>query len=294
MDFDDAARIVEEQVPHTSVDRGRALYEHIRENRPGNLLELGTARGGSAVFIGAALEANGTGHLTSVDSTRWQWLNPTPREVLEKAGLGDWVTLDKRFSTYTWFLKDEIEKRLDAAGSVQPEYDFIFLDGSKNWSTDGLAVVLAERLLRPGGWLLLDDLGWSYEKHCEAPRHYEIEIAKLSEEERIQPHLRAVFELLIRTNPAFDHFLVQDNWWGWARKSPHMSWRTKRGRPLWEKRGPVRVPVCTRSASEPGGTYPRQPSAGSVGSSARQHARRSIDKDLKWRGSKGEVGPQPP
>ena len=224
MDFNEAARIVEGiPVPHTSASRGRVLYEHIRENRPQNLLELGTARGGSAVFVASALEANGTGHLTSVDSTRWQWLNPTPQEVLGKSGLSDWVTLDKRFSTYTWFLKTEIEKRLGAAGSVQPEYDFIFLDGSKNWSTDGLAVVLAEKLLRPGGWLLLDDLGWNYEKYCEAPRHYEIEIAKLSDEERTQPHLRAVFDLLIRTNPAFDQIVVQDNWWGWAHKSPHTS-----------------------------------------------------------------------
>ena len=230
MDFDEAARIVEGvPVPHISASQGRALYAHIRENRPENLLELGTARGGSAVFMAAALEANGAGHLTSVDSTRWQWLDPAPREVLEKAGLSSRVTLDKRFSTYTWFLKTEIEKRLDTAGSVQPEDDFIFLDGSKNWSADGLAVVLSERLLRPGGWLLLDDLGWNYEKHCEAPRHYEIEIAKLSDEERIQPHLRAVFDLLIRTNPAFDQFVVQDHWWGWARKSPHVSRRTGGG-----------------------------------------------------------------
>ena len=224
MDFYEAARIVEGiPLPHTSAGRGRVLYRHIRKNRPDNLLELGTARGGSAVFIAAALEANGAGHLTSVDSTRWRWMDPTPQEVLEKAGLSDWVTLDKRFSTYTWFLKTEIEKHLDPAGSIQPEYDFIFLDGSKNWSTDGLAAVLAEKLLRPGGWLLLDDLSWSYEKNCETPRHYEIEITKLSDEERIQPHLRAIFDLLIRTNPAFDQFLVQDHWWGWARKSPDMS-----------------------------------------------------------------------
>jgi hypothetical protein len=103
------------------------------------------------------------------------------------------------------------------------------LDGSKNWSTDGLAAVLAERLLRPGGWLLLDDLGWNYEKHCEAPMHDEIEIARLSDEERIQPHLHAVFDLLIRTNPAFDQFIVQDNWWGWARKAPHVSRRARGG-----------------------------------------------------------------
>lgn len=229
MDIDDAVRIVEEiPAPRTSARRGRVLYDHIRSNRPENLLEMGTARGGSAVFIAAALEANGAGHLTSVDSTRWQWLDPTPREVLDKAGLSHRVTLDRRFSTYTWFLKTEVEKRL-TAGSVEPAYDFIFLDGAKNWSSDGLAVVLAERLLRPGGWLLLDDLGWNYEKHCDAPNHYEIEIAKLSDEERIQPHLRAVFDLLIRTNPAFDQFLVQDGWWAWARKAPKRSRRTRGG-----------------------------------------------------------------
>jgi len=230
MDFDEAARIVDGvPVPHISAGQGRVLYQHIREKRPEDVLELGTARGGSAVFIAAALEANGAGHLTSVDSTRWQWLDPTPGEVLEKAGLSRRVTLDKRFSTYTWFLKAEIEDRLDAAGSVRPEYDFIFLDGSKNWSADGLVAVLAEKLLRPGGWLLLDDLGWNYEKHCQEPRHYEIEIAKLSDEERTQPHLRAVFDLLIRTNPAFDQFVIQDHWWGWARKSPRMSRRTRGG-----------------------------------------------------------------
>ena len=67
MDFDEAARIVDDvPAPHISAGQGRVLYQHIRENRPGNLLELGTARGGSAVFIAAALEANGAGHLTSV------------------------------------------------------------------------------------------------------------------------------------------------------------------------------------------------------------------------------------
>jgi predicted O-methyltransferase YrrM len=274
MDFDEAARIVEGiPVPHTSASRGRVLYEHIRENRPQNLLELGTARGGSAVFIASALEANGTGHLTSVDSTRWRWLDPTPQEVLGKAGLSDLVTLDKRFSTYTWFLKTEIEKRLGDAGSVQPEYDFIFLDGSKNWSTDGLAVVLAEKLLRPGGWLLLDDLDWNYEKYCEAPRHYEVDIAKLSDEERTQPHLHAVFDLLIRTNPAFDQFVVQDNWWGWAHKSPHTSQSARGGvlsarkvvrgtrarmrqisRPVWQHLPPAaqqRIRGLRRTAARP-------------------------------------------
>jgi predicted O-methyltransferase YrrM len=223
MRFEDAARLVEAvPAPHIPASRGRVLYDHIRRHRPENLLELGTARGGSALFMAAALEANGCGHLTSVDSSRWNWRNPTPREVIGRSGLAPWISLDKRFSTYTWFLKTELESHRDGSGAVAPEYDFVFLDGAKYWSTDGLAVVLIEKLLRPGGWLLLDDLGWTYEKHTSQGRHYEIEVAKLSEQERAQPHLRAVFDLLIRPNPAFDTFLVQDGWWGWARKSPNV------------------------------------------------------------------------
>lgn len=99
----------------------------------------------------------------------------------------------------------EIERQLTEAGTVRPCYDLVFLDGCKNWSTDGLAVVLAEKLLRPGGWLLLDDLGWSYGKNPLGPTHYGIEIAALSDEKRQQPQLRAIFDLLIRNNPCLRH-----------------------------------------------------------------------------------------
>lgn len=220
MQFTQAAEIVKAlPTPRTHPIRGRVLYQHIRRTRPERLLELGTARGGSAVYIAAALEANRAGHLTSVDRRTGRLTEPSAEEVLDAAGLAGRVTLDQRFSTYTWFLKSEVERRLRPNGTVRPKYDFIFIDGAKNWSTDGLAVVLAEKLLRPDGWLLLDDLGWSYGNNRTSARHYGIEIAKLSDEERDQPHLRAIFDLLLRTNPAFDRFEIQDDWWGWAHKA---------------------------------------------------------------------------
>ena len=51
---------------------------------------------------------------------------------------------------------------LVSEGNGAPRFDLVYLDGAKNWTIDGLAVVLAERLLRPGGWLLMDDLHWTY------------------------------------------------------------------------------------------------------------------------------------
>jgi predicted O-methyltransferase YrrM len=229
-------------LPHTHTRRGRTLYNHVIRNRPGAVLELGTGRGGSAIFIAAALQANGTGHLTSVDSPRWQSHDPSADEVLEKAGLREWVTLDASYSTYTWFLKAEIEKHRGPSGTVQPVYDLIFLDGAKNWTTDGLAVVLAERLLRPGGWLLLDDLGWTHGKGGRRSHHYDVRLDKLSEEELAEPHLRAIFDLLIVTNPSFDRFRIQDDWWGWAHKSALES-RHHRGGVLSGRPRPRRPPA---------------------------------------------------
>ncbi len=182
--------------------------------------------------MASALDENGTGHLTSVDSTRWNWANPAPQEVLDNAGLSKYVTLDRNFSTYAWFLKQELESCMDDSGSVQPKYDFIFLDGAKNWSTDGITVIVAERLLRPDGWLLLDDLGWNYKDHApDQKRHYEIDVEKLSESEFAEPHLRAIFDLLIRPNPAYDEFVVQENWWGWAHKAPACADRVRQATP---------------------------------------------------------------
>ena len=247
MKFVDAAEIVMAiPKPRTHPIRGRVLYQHIRRTRPERLLELGTARGGSAVFIAAALEANRAGHLISVDRRTGRLTDPSAEEVLDKAGLADWVTLDQRFSTYTWFLKSEVEQRLGPNGTVRPKYDFIFLDGAKNWSTDGLAVVLAEKLLRPDGWLLLDDLGWKYGDHTKAGVHYGIDIAKLSDEERDQPHLRAIFDLLLRTNPAFDQFEIQDDWWGWAHKATDA---TRRRGVLSGRRDAERVAAKPKQAS---------------------------------------------
>jgi hypothetical protein len=96
----------------------------------------------------------------------------------------------------------------------------VYLDGAKNWTVDGLAVVLVEKLLRPGGWLLMDDLDWTYADDPGRTATDGIVHRELSEPERTEPHLRAVWELLVAQHPAFTELRVQDEWWGWARKAP--------------------------------------------------------------------------
>lgn len=56
--------------PHIPARRGRFLYGHISDTKPKTVLEPGGGRGGSAIFITAALQENGSGQLVSVDSRR--------------------------------------------------------------------------------------------------------------------------------------------------------------------------------------------------------------------------------
>jgi predicted O-methyltransferase YrrM len=199
---------------------GRRVYDHIITTKPDAVLELGTAHGVSAAYFAAAMEANGHGHLTTVDHAG-AGFDPAPREVLERAGLAHRVTIVHEHSSYNWFLKQLVEDCSDASGNCAPRYDFCYLDGSKNFNIDGLAVVLIEKLLRPGGWLLMDDLDWTYEHNpWIVPSGDGNPLGPLSESERTEPHLRAVFELIVKQHPSFTRFIREDEWYGWAQKQP--------------------------------------------------------------------------
>lgn len=219
MRFDDVAERVA-GIPFMTPELGRRVYEHIRANAPEEALELGTAHGVSASYIAAALEANGKGQLTTVDHGGANY-DPSPEQVLERAGLAHRVTIVRRHSSYNWFLKEQVARSSDEAGNCTPRYDFCYLDGSKNFNIDGLAVILIEKLLRPGAWLLMDDLEWTYEHNpWLVPAGDGSPLGPLSESERTEPHLRAVFELIVKQHPSFTRFVREDEWYGWAQKLP--------------------------------------------------------------------------
>jgi len=194
--------------------QGAEIYRHIREATPDRVLELGTANGTSAAYIAAALDENGAGHLVTVDRTGTGY---TPADLLQDIGLEERVTFVVRDdSSYDWFLKDLIEQQSDAAGNCEPIFDFCYLDGAHNWTIDGLAVFLVEKLLKPGAWLLLDDLEWSY---AASPSGAAPPFPHSQSEVR-EPHMRAVFDLIVRQHPSFTQFRRQDGNWGWAAKRP--------------------------------------------------------------------------
>src|SRR3954447_1089609 len=202
-----------------SPGQGRLVYDHVRATQPGTVLELGTAHGVGAAYLAGALADNGHGALTTVDFAGAAY-DPAPEAVLARAGVAARVKVVREFSSYTWWLKEQVQARSDRAGNVAPRFDFVYLDGAKNWTIDGLAVVLVEKLLRPCGWLLMDDLDWTYAQDPGREATDGIVHRELSGPERTEPHLRAVFDLIVAQHPAFTELKVQDEWWGWARKAP--------------------------------------------------------------------------
>ena len=209
-------------VPFMTAQFGRLIYDHVRRTRPKRVLELGTAHGVSACYIAAALEANGEGTIVTVDHGAAHY-DPTPEAILNRVGLAHLVAIVREHSSYNWFLKNQVERQSDANGNCEPIYDFVFLDGSHNFDIDGLAVILIEKLLRPGGWLLLDDLDWTYERNPWvapelAPDGNARPFGPLSEEQRRAPQVGAVFELIVKQHPSFGHLIREDEWYGWAQK----------------------------------------------------------------------------
>jgi len=209
------------RVPYIAPDQGRVLYKHIRETHPEHCLELGFAHGVSSCYIAAALAENGSGRLTTVDLEETaNHFHPSIDELLEKTGLARWVDVRREHTSYTWFLKKMIEQR--TTGSVcQPLYDFCFIDGCKNWTVDGLAFFLVDKLLREGGYILFDDLKWTYE---QAQEKYGLKMTDgivlrdLGDDERSQPHIDLIFRLLVMQHPSYSWFRLEDDNWAWARK----------------------------------------------------------------------------
>jgi predicted O-methyltransferase YrrM len=217
MKFGEVQRLVGE-VPFISPQHARDLYAMVLRDKPREILELGIAHGTATCVMAAALDEIGAGQITAVDLAGARF-SPSAEEQLAQCGLSWWAEVVRMQTGYTWFLHDEI-RRQTANGACQPKYDLCIIDGPKNWTIDGCAFFLADKLLRPGGWIIFDDYDWTYAA-ADASREATDGITHrtLSEEERATPQIREVFELLLMQHGDYGEFVIEDHKdWAMARK----------------------------------------------------------------------------
>ncbi len=204
-------------IPYMESERAEHLYSFIIENKLSDCLELGFAHGVGSCYIAAALDEVGSGHLTTVDLlSGLEWQQPSIEELLSKTGLTRYVTILREHTSYTWFLKKKIEES-SKGGHCEPIYDFCFIDGPKNWTIDGCAFFLVDKLLKEHGWLLFDDFSWKYSDFGRKAMG-SINIEAMGDDERDTPQIELVFRLLVMQHPNYASFLIQDDWWAWAQK----------------------------------------------------------------------------
>lgn len=213
--------------PMMSPEQGRRIWDHFRKTQPELALDLGTYMGASAAYMAGAMRENGKGRVISIDTGQlpdWnEYAISACNAVWDRCGVRDLIEhIRVPDSYYSWWLLERVVEQTDASGVCEPLYDFAYLDGVKLLNVDGVCTALLAQLLKPGGWLLLDDLRWTYEEQPE----FQPEVVlgsgarfTLSDAERSTAQIRAVFDYLVRPNPAYGNLDIDfDGWWGWAQR----------------------------------------------------------------------------
>jgi len=219
MKFDEIHSLVG-GVPYISLRNAKTLYEMILEYELSDILELGIAHGTATCYMAAALQELGRGKIEAVDLEEVRdHFRPSADEQLAKCGLSSYATVTRMKTGYNWFLHDEIA-RCTSDDVCRPKYDLCIIDGPKNWTIDGCAFFLADKLLKQSSWLIFDDYLWTY---ASADNDKEVTDGvthrTLSDAECATPQIREVFELLVKQHPHYSDFKVNaDGNWAMARK----------------------------------------------------------------------------
>lgn len=192
-------------VPHMSLERANRMRSFIIEHQAKNILELGFRHGVSTCYMAHALEALGPeGHITTIDLDSARQAEPNIEQLLEAVGQRHRVTIHYEPTSYTW----RMMKILEADST--PRFDLCFLDGAHSWFVDGFAFFLVDKLLKPGGWIIFDDLDWVY---ADSPSLQKSEgVREMPEDERETPQVRKVYELLVKTHPSYTNFETEQDW----------------------------------------------------------------------------------
>jgi len=89
-----------------------------------------------------------------------------------------------------------------------PRFDLCYVDGAHSWFVDALAFFLVDRLLRPGGWIIFDDLEWTY---AASPSQAEV-VRNMPLDEQTTPQVKKIYELLVKAHPNYHNFRIEDGW----------------------------------------------------------------------------------
>lgn len=124
--------------------------------------------------------------------------------------------LPNKTGTYAWTLMELMQ-----AGK---QFDAIYLDGHHTFYVDAPAFIIADQLLKPGGFFLIDDIRWTLSLLIQnmARNHHEwqfyhkmYDLTQYTSEQQLMPHIGMIAQLLLIDRLGYkrvDTLSTQD-WW---------------------------------------------------------------------------------
>lgn len=201
------------------LEHARLFYDFITSNSLLNGIELGFYHGVSTTYIAGAIQDVGNGRLKTIDLINAKNLSPNIEVLLRRSGLSNLVEVFYEPRSHTWRLMKFLEEGL------QESFDFCYIDSGHKWSDTGFGFCLIERLLRPGGWVVFDDLHYTFRTSWSRNKP---DVLRMTEEEQTTPQVERVFELLVETSPFFNSFRRLGRF-GFARKRRSIWFEEERG-----------------------------------------------------------------
>ena len=190
--------------------RAEQLRSLFKEYDIKKCLELGFYLGKSSAFISSILSEMGRGHLTTIDLLSAKNNHPNIEQLLNKLNLPKLVKIYYESKSYTWRLMKMIENN-------HPLFDFCYIDGGHTWDDTGFAFFLVDKLLKPGGWIVFDDINYNFANSIKSKEKTPDWMKKMTKEELETKQVRKVWELLVKKHPNYKNF-KEDGDWGFAQK----------------------------------------------------------------------------
>jgi predicted O-methyltransferase YrrM len=190
--------------PHMTRDQAEQVSRFILENGVRDILELGFRHGVSTAYMAAALAQAGSGRIVTIDLLSAKQNKPNIEEILERTGNRARVDVFYEPTSYTWRLMRLLQQ------DPTPRFDLCYIDGAHDWFVDGFAFFLVDRLLRPNGWIIFDDMEWSY--GASPVLRNTDRVKQMPEDERTSPQVRLVYDLLVKTHPNYHNFRDEGEW----------------------------------------------------------------------------------
>ncbi|MEQ6332234.1 class I SAM-dependent methyltransferase [Sphingobium sp. MK2] len=165
------------------------------------IAEVGIGIGATSLALARAMDHRGTLWLFDFDS-RVQELRADLADIgyrnVEIVG-----NSRRTFDSYGWTLAMLTRRaRIDRPEGM---FDFIYLDGGHLYQYDTLAAICCKELLKPGGYLLLDDYDWTIAKSpTMRPSHNPSVLADYSEEQIELSHVEMICSLLLDPDAGFE------------------------------------------------------------------------------------------